>query len=175
MILTVNQLEEAAPYLDFRRLELILPSLNAACNKYDIINPYRIAHFLTQLIVETGYFRLIQEPGNGFEYEGSVDLGNIERGDGRRFIGRGYFKLIGRQAYTEYKKFSGTDVLMYPHFVTVPKTAMDVAGWIWQQKNLNQGADLDDLEGITIGLKGLRVQLRERQEVLKKVKRAIGI
>ena len=64
---------------------------------------------------------------------------------------------------------------MYPHFVTVPKTAMDVAGWIWQQKNLNQGADLDDLEGITIGLKGLRVQLRERQEVLKKVKRAIGI
>ena len=175
MILTVNQLEEAAPYVDYRRIELLLPSLNATLKKYELVNPYRIAHFITQLLVETNYFRLIQEVGTGKEYEGDINLGNVQQGDGRKYIGRGYLKLVGRKAYEEYKKASGVDVITYPHYVTTPRVAMDIAGWIWANKKLNEGADLDDLEGVTIALKGVAVQIRERQEVLKRVKKALQI
>lgn len=175
MILTVNQLEEAAPYVDYRRLELILPNFNAACKKYDINNPYRVAHFLTQILIESNYFRIIQEPGNGREYEGISGLGNNQPGDGRKYMGRGYLKLIGRKDYKAYTQFSKVDVLKYPHYVTTPKIAMDIAGWLWSKFNLNEAADHDQLMAITLALKGGYIQIREREDILKKVKKAMGI
>lgn len=175
MILTVNQLEEAAPYLDYRRLELILPNFNATCKKFEINNPYRVAHFLTQILVESNFFRFIQEPGNGLEYEGVAGLGNTERGDGRRYMGRGYLRLIGRRGYQEYKNFSKIDVINYPHYVTTPKVAMDIAGWLWSRLRLNEAADHDQLMAITLSLKGGYIQIREREDMLKRVKKAMGI
>lgn len=173
MILTVNQLEEVAPILDYRRAELILPNFNATCLRYEINNPYRVAHFLTQVIVESNYFRIIQEPGKGLEYEGNKKLGNIEKGDGRRFIGRGYLRIVGRSEYEEYRQHSRIDVVTYPHYTTTPKVAMDIAGWLWVKKNLNSAADLNDLEGITKTLLGVSVYLRERQEIFDKVRRVM--
>jgi len=96
MLLTVNQLEEISPYTHFKRLELILPNLNATLEKYDIKSNLRISHFLTQLVIESSHFRYIQEPGTGKLYENSTELGNNKLGDGRRFISRGYitFRII---------------------------------------------------------------------------------
>jgi len=175
MILTLNQLEEACPYTPYKRLELILPNLNATLEKYEINNYFRISHFLAQVFVESNYLRLIQEPGIGFNYEGSIELGNTQHGDGRRFIGRGYLQLRGRKQYKEYKKASNIDVLMYPHYVTMPTAAMDVAGWIWNEKKLNLLADQDDLEGITKLLTGTYTMLREREDALHKIKKAVGV
>jgi putative chitinase len=175
MLLTVNQLEEAAPYVHFKRIELILPSLNATCIKYGIITPSRIAHFLTQLLVETNYFRIIQEPGSGAEYEGVVALGNIEKGDGRRYIGRGYFKLVGRKAYQEYKEFSGLDIVAYPHYVTTPRVSLDIAGWLWTRSALNEAADMDNINHITTTIVGVPAHLREREDILKRVRKALGV
>lgn len=175
MILTLNQLEAACPYTHYKRLELLLPSLNATLERYEIKTPLRVAHFLAQMFVESNYLRVVQEPGIGLLYEGSIELGNTQPGDGRRYIGRGYLQIRGRKQYKEYKKFSKIDILMYPHYVTTPKVAMDVAGWLWQEKKLNLLADQDDLEGITKLLTGAYVLLREREEALKKVKKAIGL
>ncbi len=173
--LTINQLEEAVPFIHYKRLELILPSLNYTLNKYNINSITRVAHFLTQLIIESNYFRHIQELGVGEEYELSEVLGNTERGDGRRFISRGYIKILGRNQYTAYKEFSNIDIVGYPHYVTTPKVAMDISGWIWNNKLLNILADKDDLLGITKLLKGEYVLIREREIVLKRVKKAIGL
>lgn len=175
MLLTLNQLEEASPYTGPKRLELILPNLNYTLEKYKINTNLRIAHFLSQLLVESNYFRYIQELGTGIAYEGEVALGNNQRGDGRRFIGRGYFKITGRGAYEAYKKHSGTDVVAYPHYVTTPRVAMDISGWLWDKKLLNIPADQDDLEAVTKLLTGDYLIIRERQEALKKVKKAIGL
>ena len=175
MLLTLNQLEGASPYTGPKRLELILPNLNYTLEKYDINTNLRISHFLAQLLVESNYFRYIQELGTGIAYEGEASLGNNQRGDGRRFIGRGYFKLVGRTAYEEYKKHSGIDVIMYPHYVTTPKIAMDISGFLWSKMTLNIPADQDNLEAITKLLTGDYLILRERQEALKKVKKAIGL
>lgn len=175
MLLTLNQLEEAAPYTGPKRTELILPNLNYTLAKYEINTNLRIAHFLSQVLVESNYFRYIQELESGIRYEGNESLGNIQKGDGRRFIGRGYIKLLGRKSYEEYKNHSGIDVVSYPHYVTTPRVAMDIAGWIWSKKNINLMADQDSIEGVTKLLTGDYLILRERQEALKKVKRAIGL
>src|SRR5687767_7035415 len=146
MLLTVNQLEEASPYTGIKRIELILPNLNYTLGKYQINTNLRIAHFLSQIVVESNYFRYIQELESGERYEGSESLGNLQKGDGRRFVGRGYLKIVGRKAYEEYKKTSGVDVISYPHYVTTPRVAMDIAGWIWSSKLLNTLADKNSIE-----------------------------
>lgn len=175
MLLTVNQLEEASPYTGPKRTELILPNLNRTLEKYGINTNKRISHFLTQVLIESNYFRYIQELENGSRYEGIEELGNTEKGDGRKFVGRGYIKLIGREAYKNYKEFSGIDVVSYPHIITTPKIAMDIAGWIWTKKLLNIPADRDSLEEVTKLLVGDYLILRERQEALSRIKKAIGL
>lgn len=175
MLLTLNQLEEASPYTGPKRIELILPNLNNTLEKYKINTNFRIAHFLTQVVIESNYFRYIQELDSGVKYEGNDSLGNTQKGDGRRFVGRGYIKLLGRKSYEEYKKHSGIDVIAYPHIVTTPRISMDIAGWIWTKKSLNMVADQNSLEDVTKLLTGEYLILRERQEALKKVKKAIGL
>lgn len=175
MLLTLNQLEEASPYTGYKRIELILPNLNRTLEKYNINTNNRIAHFLTQVLVESNFFRYIQDIESGARFEGSKELGNTEKGDGRRFVGRGYIKLVGREEYKNYKEFSGIDVITYPHVVTTPKIAMDIAGWLWTKKSLNIPADRDSLEEVTKLLVGDYLIMREREEALKKVKKAIGL
>lgn len=173
MLLTLNQLERASPYTGIKRLELILPNLNQTLEKFDITNNLRIAHFLTQVIIESNYFRYIQELENGLRYEGNESLGNTQKGDGRKYVGRGYLKLTGRAQYEAYAKNSNIDVITYPHFVTTPRVAMDIAGWIWKNKMLNVPADRNSIEEITKILTGGYLIIREREEVLKKVWNAI--
>lgn len=175
MILTLNQLEEICPSTHYKRLEILLPFINVTLEKYNITTNVRITQFLVQLICCSNHLRIVQDPGTGFEYEGSVELGNTQPNDGRKYIGRGYIPLRGRLLYKKYKKESKIDVLMYPHFVTTPKVAIDVAGWIWKEKQLNILADQNDLEGITKILLGDYIYLREREDTLRRVKKAIGL
>jgi len=175
MLLTLNQLEKACPYTHYKRLELLLPSINECLQKYEINTDLRISHFLGQVFVESNYLRIVQELGTGFQYEGSIELGNSRVGDGRRYIGRGYMQIRGRKNYKEYSKDSKIDVLMYPHYLTVPKVAIDVAGWIWSKNKLNLLADQNDLEGITKLLTGGYIQLRERENAFIKVFNAITV
>lgn len=175
MLLTLNQLEEASPYTGPKRVELILPNLNATLEKYKIGNNLRISHFLAQVLIESNYFRYIQELGTGINYEGDESLGNTQRGDGRRFIGRGYIKIVGRKEYEDYKKYSGIDVITYPHIITTPRIAMDIAGWIWDKKHLNIPADQDNIETITKVLTGDYLIIRERQDALRRIRKAIGL
>ena len=175
MILTLNQFEAAVPYIHYKRLELLLPNLNKTCEKYSINSGPRLAHFLTQLIVESNYFRIIQDLGSGKEFEGLEELGNVQAGDGRKFIGRGYLKIRGRKAYEEYKNYSKIDVVTYPHFVTTPRVAMDIAGWIWMKKGLNEASDEDMLPLITKALTGDYLILREREDILMRVKKSLQV
>jgi len=175
MILTLNQLEEACPYTHYKRLELLLPCINDTLKKYQIDTNLRVSHFLAQVFVESNYLRIVQEPGAGLAYEGSIELGNSRPGDGRRYIGRGYLQIRGRKQYKEYKKASNVDVLMYPHYITTPKVAVDVAGWIWNEDKLNILADQNDLGGITKILTGGYIQVREREDAFNRARKAVGV
>lgn len=159
------------PYVHYKRLELILPHLNQTLRKYNIDTPNRIAHFLTQLLIESNYFRTIQDVAIT---ESDQELGNITREDRRKYIGRGYIKLRGRAQYELYSLSSKIDVLRYPHYVTTPKVAMDISGWIWDTRLLNVLSDKGDIEGITKILTGGYILLREREEILLRLTKILG-
>lgn len=67
----------------------------------------RLCHFLAQVYQETGVLRWAQELASGAEYQGRVDLGNTQPGDGVRFKGRGLIQTTGRTNYASYSRYHG--------------------------------------------------------------------
>jgi hypothetical protein len=47
-------------------------------------------------------------------YEGRVDLGNTVPGDGKRFMGRGYVQITGRENYRKASSLTGRDLVAEP-------------------------------------------------------------
>jgi putative chitinase len=98
--------------------------------------------------------RYSEEIASGKAYEGRKDLGNIYKGDGVRFKGRGLIQLTGRANYTTYKDFSGFDVVKQPELLCKPVGAIRSSMWFWWKKGLNAFADKDDFATITRRING---------------------
>jgi putative chitinase len=119
--------------------------------RYDIDTLWRRKHFLGQVLHESGRLRYREEIASGDAYEGRRDLGNRQRGDGRRFKGRGLIQLTGRANYMRYAAAAlprelQVDVIEHPEAVALStQLCCDVAGWFWQQNELNALADRPDL------------------------------
>ena len=84
--------------------------LQVTLEAYGIDTRLRIAHFLGQTCHESAGFRTTEEFASGEAYEGRKDLGNIKKGDGRRYKGRGLLQLTGRANYAEHGKMLGVDL-----------------------------------------------------------------
>jgi putative chitinase len=131
--------------------------LAAAMARNGIDAPLRVAHFLAQLGHESGDLRYCEEIADGDAYEGRTDLGNTKKGDGRRFKGRGLIQLTGRANYRAYGEARGRDFLEGDNptlLASDPELAVDVAGWFWATRGLNEPADRDDLRLITRRING---------------------
>lgn len=143
-------------------------------NKFNIDTPLRQAHFVAQLLHETGNLQYNQELASGKAYEGRKDLGNIYAGDGERFKGRGLFQLTGRANYKAFGDYIGVDLIKNPELVaTNPKIGSMVAGWFWNRSNLNKKADNDDILSITRTINGGLNGIADRVEKLKNAKAVI--
>lgn len=140
--LTATQIKDIAPYATMERINLYLDSLNRTLVKYEINTYLRVCHFLAQILHESGSLRYNEEIASGDAYENRRDLGNIIKGDGRLYKGRGLMQLTGRANYELYAKATDPEIARHPQIVGT-KYAVDVAGWFWTVKKLNQLADLD--------------------------------
>lgn len=60
----------------------------------------------------------------GYQSEKGSELGNIEPGDGARYIGRGFIQITGKANYTRYATLSGIDILNNP---TLLNTNLDAS------------------------------------------------
>ncbi|HEX8672688.1 MAG TPA: peptidoglycan-binding protein, partial [Longimicrobium sp.] len=74
----------------------------------------QLAYVLATAEHESDRFATLEEYASGAAYEGRSDLGNTKPGDGRRFKGRGYVQLTGRNNYRQYAKRSGIHLELLP-------------------------------------------------------------
>lgn len=86
--LTDQQLRAMMPNAG-NRLTPHLPFINDALAFGEIDSPMRVAAFMAQLAHESGEYQFMEELASGDAYEGRLDLGNTEPGDGRRYKGAG--------------------------------------------------------------------------------------
>ena len=172
MQLSSDQLSSIAIYATRQRIEAYLDMINATMDKYGIDTPLRTCHFLAQIIHESGSFQYTVELDSGEAYEGRPDLGNTEPGDGPRYKGRGFIQLTGRANYLLYGNELGVDLISNPDLVATDYSA-DVAGWFWNNHNLNALADQDGLTDITKKINGGLNGYKERLFWLGKAKNVL--
>ncbi|MGA7932754.1 MAG: C39 family peptidase, partial [Kovacikia sp.] len=156
------------------RLRNFTSAINQTLEKYQINTPLRIAHFLAQVMHESGGFQYLREiwgPTDWqIEYEGRQSLGNTQPGDGKRFMGRGLIQLTGRANYAEFSKAMNVDFLSKPELVEQSPYAVLVAGWYWNSRDINTPADRDDLEEVTRRINGGTLGIAERATYLQTAK-----
>ncbi|MER8959290.1 glycoside hydrolase family 19 protein [Mesorhizobium sp. M0701] len=127
--------------------------------------PHRQAHFLSQIMHESGSFKYDQEIASGAAYEGRKDLGNTFKGDGKKFKGRGPMQVTGRRNYAAFTKWarkldpSAPDFVAHPDLVNTDPWEGASAIWYWDDgnptvKSLNAYADQNNAEMITKKVNG---------------------
>lgn len=169
--MTAEQLKQIAPGIKHNVVETFLPHLNIYMERYEINTPLRQAAFIAQLLHESGGFRYVREiwgPTTAQRgYEGRKDLGNVIKGDGERFKGRGLIQITGRANYEHVSKAltgSGTTFTDNPELLTAPCYAVESAAWFWKDRGLNELADKRDFEKITRRINGGLNGLVDRQK-----------
>jgi putative chitinase len=149
-------------------------ALPGLCERCEINTADRQAHFLAQVAHESDRFKTTVEYASGRAYEGRKDLGNIQKGDGARFKGRGLIQLTGRANYVEAGHDLGQDFVADPELVARFPAAADVSGWFWSKRLLNQHADADDVRAVTRIINGGLTGLDSRMAYLTRAKRALA-
>ena len=138
---------------------------------YRIDSPLRLAHFLGQTAHESELYWYLRElwgptPAQ-IRYEGRLDLGNTQAGDGHLFLGRGILQITGRANYRACGQRISVDLEGNPQLAERPDIAVQTACDFWAAHELNALADADDVNGLTRkingGLNGLsdRIALTE--------------
>lgn len=152
-------------------------ALEETCFRFRIDTVLRRSHFLAQVAHESGAGRWLEElwgPTSAQRrYEGRLDLGNIQSGDGYRYRGRGYIQLTGRANYTEFSRdmFYCDRAVKNPDLVSRLPYAAWAAGWYWHKRGINRLADKDDLVLVTRRVNGGLNGLADRARYLDMAKR----
>jgi predicted chitinase len=152
-ILTLVQIAKAAAPGAHPQNDVVKPMasvLPAVFKAFGINNARRQAHFLAQCCVESDYFRTCEEYASGRAYEGRIDLGNNQRGDGTRFKGRGPIQITGRKNYlwvqARLREVLGDlklDLLAHPELLANGVIGTWAAGAWWERNKVNTIADRD--------------------------------
>lgn len=190
MELTVEMLKSIYPYRAIGMSEAkvndllnrFVPLLNKHLPTYGITTPLRIAHFLAQVMHESGGFRYQKELASGAAYDTgrlAVMLGNTPQadGDGQLYKGRGLIQLTGRANYQAFEKWLGGEPKVYsnPSLVEQDNLSVLAAVFYWSSRNLNQWADKDDVNTVTKRINGGFNGLEDRKNILAKAKSVLGI
>jgi len=152
----------------------IVEHLPEVIERYKINTDLRLAHFLAQLAHESDHFRTYEEYASGSAYEGRRDLGNVKKGDGRRYKGRGPIQITGRYNYRKYGELLGLNLENNPELAEDHKIGLLLAGEYWHQKSLNDLADKDNGKQITRKINGGYNGLKDRLTKVVRAKKALS-
>lgn len=168
---TLAALQNIAPNSPLN-LGTIAATLDSLGGNYAVDTPARIDAFLAQAAEETDGFNTLTEYASGRAYEGRVDLGNTQAGDGQKFKGRGIFQITGRSNYQAMSQFIfGDDRLLdTPELLAQEDYATISALFYWMNKSLAAYADAGDFEGLTKAINGGLNGWKTRLGYLDKIK-----
>ena len=160
--------------------EAYLPHLNQALRDANCTTVLRVAHFMGQILHESGSLAYLREIHDGSNYEGRKDLNNIYPGDGKRFRGRGVIQLTGRHWATEFSKWayskgmvnSPTYFVDNPEKMEQPEWAFRTASFYWTvaRPGMNALCDKDDLVAVTKAVNGGTRGLEDRRQYYLKAR-----
>lgn len=156
------------------------PIISNFSDEFGITNKMRMAHFLAQVLHESGRFCYVKELASGAAYDTgrkAIALGNTPQadGDGQLYKGRGLIQITGKNNYRACGEFFKQDFLRHPELLEKPEWAFKSAGWFWLKHGLNSLADRDELTKITKRINGGTNGLSQRLAYLGKAKRALGL
>lgn len=144
-------------------LKGFVDTLNAEGKRYGITTPLEVCHFIAQCAHESDYFKTTTEYASGSAYEGRKDLGNTQRGDGRRYKGRGVIQLTGRANYREMSRKLGIALIDWPEQAADPVIGTRIAMEYWKSRGLSRLANRNQLKQITRRINGGYNGLRQRR------------
>jgi len=144
------------------RLNPHLPFIEAALVKGNITTPACIAAFMAQLAHESGEYLFMEEIADGSDYEGRLDLGNTQPGDGMKFKGHGPIQITGRSNHQRCGLALGLDLIAEPRLICEPRFATLSATWFWNHKRLSPLADAGWFKTITRRINGGETHLDRR-------------
>lgn len=151
------------------RAATFAPFITAAMDEFDIDTPVRQAAFLAQIGHESGGLQWLVElwgPTAAQKgYEGRVDLGNLQFGDGFRYRGRGLLQVTGRSNYRRTGAALGADLESFPDMLADPGMASRSAACFWSSHGLNSFADSGDFVTLTKRINGGTNGLTDRKRI----------
>jgi putative chitinase len=195
MNITLEQLCNFFEDTDDFVLKNFVDPINKVVEEFEINTPTRISMFLAQIGHESGgltklhenlnykaarltqifpkYFRDVDpdDYANNPEkianrvYADRMGNGNESSGDGFRFRGRGAIQLTGRSNYTACGGDLEVDLIDNPDWLETPEGAIMSAAWFWDQRDLNDYADKNDVDTVTKKINGGIIGLEERKEL----------
>ena len=173
--MTGLQLKQIAPAAKSQNCEMYAPILTAEMLVGQINTRIRACHFLAQILHESGSLNYVEELASGRAYEGRRDLGNVVKGDGIKFRGRGLIQITGRSNYETLSKLWGVDLIANPELLERPEYAVKSAIWFWNSRCLNKFADTDNIRDITRRINGGFNGLADRMQLLGRAKKILMV
>lgn len=168
-----QDLKKIAPYAGQSKCNIFAPILEKEMEAGGIDTTLRKCHFLAQILHESGSLNYVKELASGTAYEGRKDLGNVVKGDGVKFKGRGLIQITGRNNYKACGATLGLNLIENPGLLELPENAVKSAIWFWNLKKLNRFADIDNIMSITKLINGGFNGLQDRKAFLERAKMVI--
>lgn len=181
--LTQAKMKLIYPNISQNKCALYVDAFNTVLPEYSIDTIRRVSAFLGQIAVESGELKYDKELPSKYNkmnvndnrepvgtlYEGRRNLGNTQKGDGPKFIGRGILQLTGRANYESMSKKLNIDLVNNPELACDAIIATKIACEYFKERGLLALADKWDLDTITERVNGkaklhhdLRVKYSER-------------
>lgn len=167
MIPTLAQLSKiVGRKVDTANATAIVEGLKVYGDKAGLTKPHRMAHYLAQMIHESGGFRYDKEiwgpTAAQKRYDTRTDLGNTAAadGDGKLYMGRGPIQITGKANYEQFRDWCRKQRLDAPDFVAHPEAVntdpWEGLGpiWYWTTRKLNVYADENNIEQLTKRING---------------------
>lgn len=173
--MTPADLLRMMPYARPANAERFADPLTRAMAEFAIDTPKRQSAFLANIAHESGSLHYVEEIASGLAYEGRLDLGNTQPGDGKRFKGRGLPQITGRDNYRLCGLALGLDLLSDPEQLEQPLPAARSGGWFWKTKNLAPLADADKFGSLCRLWNGGYNGLDDRIQHWLRIRRALGL